>query len=490
MTAATIARSAAAPVALVVQRHAEEAALLCNQRFFLAASGHTKLHHLRRLDDRLAAHLDGLAVARDAGSRACDEALARAGRGEVFAAIVLALENHDPPRLERLLAVAEQLPEVRDAVALAGGWASGESLRGIAKDMLDSPHAFRRAVAIAACDFHMVDPGEALNAAVADADVVLRAQALRAAGECGRRDLAAACLAALQDEDADCRFWAARSAVLLGERHKPVHALHDATLLPGTPHGRLALSLLFKLATPAQAAPLLAEMLDKPAHVRDAVRSAGTVGDTRLVPWLVAQMEARRSRALRAKRSAPSPAWTWPGSTWSASRPKTSNPAPAMRRKMTDVAMDEDDGLPWPDPAPDRRLVGRQRARRYPAGRALLHGQGAVVGALRGCAQARLPAPAHGGGGIPLPAAPRQQALSDGRAGLAPAALARAMAGRMNTTPMAAKYILAALAAAFLLAAGLRCARGGSVRDSATRTWLLIAFIFTAIAAWLQWHTS
>lgn len=55
---------------------------------------------------------------------------------------------------------------------------------------------------------------------------------------------------------------------------------------------------------------------------------------------------------------------------------------------------------------------------------------------------------------------------------------------------MAATYILAALAAAFLLAAGLRCAKGGSVRDPTTRTWLLIAFIFTVVAAWLQWHTS
>jgi uncharacterized protein (TIGR02270 family) len=351
MTAATIARSAAAPVALVVQRHAEEAALLCNQRFFLAASGHTKLHHLRRLDDRLAAHLDGLAVARDAGSRACDEALARAGRGEVFAAIVLALENHDPPRLERLLAVAELLPEVRDAVALAGGWASGESLRGIAKDMLDSAHAFRRAVAIAACDFHMVDPGEALNAAVADADVVLRAQALRAAGECGRRDLAAACLAALQDEDADCRFWAARSAVLLGERHKPVHALHDATLLPGTPHGRLALSLLFKLATPAQAAPLLAEMLDKPAHVRDAVRSAGTVGDTRLVPWLVAQMEAPALSRLAGEAFSTITGLDLAWLDLERKPPEGIESGPGDAPEDEDVAMDEDDGLPWPDPA-------------------------------------------------------------------------------------------------------------------------------------------
>jgi uncharacterized membrane protein YoaK (UPF0700 family) len=57
---------------------------------------------------------------------------------------------------------------------------------------------------------------------------------------------------------------------------------------------------------------------------------------------------------------------------------------------------------------------------------------------------------------------------------------------------MAAKYILAALAVVFLIAAGarqVRHLRGGS-KDPATRTWLLIALIFTAIAAWLQWHTS
>ncbi|WP_225612852.1 TIGR02270 family protein [Variovorax sp. VRV01] len=351
MTTDTIARSAAAPMPLVVQRHAEESALLCNQRFFLAASGHTRLHHLRRLDDRLAAHLDGLAVARDAGSRACDEALARAGRGEVFAAIVLALENHDLPRIERLLAIAELLPDVRDAVALAGGWASGESLRGIAKDMLDSPHAFRRAVAIAACDFHMVDPGDALHAAVADADVVLRGQALRAAGECGRRDLAAVCIAALQDEDAGCRFWAARSAVLLGERHKPVHPLHDATLLPGTLHGRLALSLLFKLATPAQAAPLLAEMLDKPAHVRDAVRCAGTVGDTRLVPWLIAQMEEPALARLAGEAFSTITGLDLAWLDLERKPPEGVESGPRDAPEDDDVAMDEDDGLPWPDPA-------------------------------------------------------------------------------------------------------------------------------------------
>ncbi len=345
-----VLRRAAIAVPLVVTRHAEEAALLCNQRFFLANAAHAKLHHLRRLDDRLAAHLDGLVVAAAEGSKACDEALADAGHGEVFAATVLALENRDLPRLERLLGVAEQVPDVRDAIALASGWACAESLRGIAKDMLDSPHPFRRGIAIAACNFHIVDPGEMLYAAVTDADATLRARALRAAGACGRLDLVAACIGALGDEDADCRIQAACSAVLLGERQRPVRALHDATLLAGTRHGAQALSLLFKLANPTQAARLLAEMLDKPDHVRDALRCAGTVGDPRLVPWLIAQMdEPRRSRLAGEAFST----ITGLDLAWldlERKPPQGFDPGPGDAPQDDDVAMDEDDGLPWPDP--------------------------------------------------------------------------------------------------------------------------------------------
>ncbi|SFP06065.1 hypothetical protein SAMN05216567_10436 [Variovorax sp. OK605] len=55
---------------------------------------------------------------------------------------------------------------------------------------------------------------------------------------------------------------------------------------------------------------------------------------------------------------------------------------------------------------------------------------------------------------------------------------------------MAATYVLAALALAFLVAAGRRCMRGRGAMDAAARTWLLIALIFTTVAAWLQWHTS
>ena len=50
---------------------------------------------------------------------------------------------------------------------------------------------------------------------------------------------------------------------------------------------------------------------------------------------------------------------------------------------------------------------------------------------------------------------------------------------------MAAKYILALLALAFLVAALMRLSRGGAVSHPQTKTWLLIAVIFGVVSAWL-----
>jgi hypothetical protein len=53
-------------------------------------------------------------------------------------------------------------------------------------------------------------------------------------------------------------------------------------------------------------------------------------------------------------------------------------------------------------------------------------------------------------------------------------------------TSMAAKYILTALAGAFLAAALAGLARGRA--PAQTRTWLHVAVIFSAVSAWLFWQ--
>jgi hypothetical protein len=50
---------------------------------------------------------------------------------------------------------------------------------------------------------------------------------------------------------------------------------------------------------------------------------------------------------------------------------------------------------------------------------------------------------------------------------------------------MAAKYILAALSALFLVLAVWRMASGDARTHPQTRTWLLIGIIFAAVSVWL-----
>src|SRR5215468_3567364 len=119
------------PVPVVVQQHAEESAHLRHVRSVLVRAPHVRLRHLRRLDDRIAAHLDGLAVAGPYGTALCTAALERTGAGEVFALAVRLIDERDDAGLARLLALAGALPDARRGLLSAFGWVSAGQLQGI-----------------------------------------------------------------------------------------------------------------------------------------------------------------------------------------------------------------------------------------------------------------------------------------------------------------------------------------------------------------------
>ena len=220
---------ARAPIPVVVMQHVEEAAHLRHVRSVLVRAPHVRLLQLGRLDERIAAHLDGIAVAGAYGARLAQQALERPGAGEVFAATVGALvdkgADHDADRLDTLLAIADALPASRRGLLSAFGWVAAADLQGITKTLLVSPLPERREVGLAACAMHGVDPGAALTRAVDDPDPALRARALQGAGRAGRRDLLHACLAHLADPAPRCAFEAARSALWLGDRTAALAAL-------------------------------------------------------------------------------------------------------------------------------------------------------------------------------------------------------------------------------------------------------------------------
>lgn len=381
MTEAVALRRSPPVVATVVQQHAEEAAMLSHVRHVLVRAPHVRLLQLGRHDERIAAHLDGLAVAGGTGKALLQAALERPGPGEVFAAAVTALQSRDAAWFDELVALASAEPDARRGLLRALGWVSAADLQGVGRTLLGAADPVRRELGLAACRLHRVDPGPAVAAGLADGTPAVRVAALRAAAETGRTDLLDTARALIGDDHPDVVFWAAWAACLLGDRHAALRVLAVAAQQP-TPNADAALSLVMAASEP-EAADELARALSQAAQAEPAnagrrrrlIRALGLLGDVRFVPWLVERMAE--------------PAWTrlagesfmWITGTDLARDGLETLQVPALPEHPSDdpadddVALDEDGDLPWPDAAKVSAWWQRQGGLHARAGERLFMGE-------------------------------------------------------------------------------------------------------------------
>ncbi|KXU83311.1 hypothetical protein CI15_29915 [Paraburkholderia monticola] len=336
------------PILPIVSRHVEDAADLWSTRSMLVRAPHVKIRHIGRFDERIAAHLDGIAVAGEVGWKLCEEALATASAGAIFTATVRAIEDANEPAVEKLLSIAEALPAARNGLIAAFGWVSGQRLVGLVSRMLRSSNPFRRMVGMAACAMHRVDPGKSLETAIVDPEPVVRAKALQVAGDLGRDDLLPFCVSSLDDADARCRFWAAWSGVLLGDRHVALAKLVESNEEPvSLTRSPLQLALMAMDLRAAQA--LLARIAKERGHGRDLIRCVAAACDPSYVPWLIGLMSDLRLTRLAGE------AFSWITGADLAWLDLERKPSENVEVGPSDdpqdnlVALDEDSGLPWPD---------------------------------------------------------------------------------------------------------------------------------------------
>jgi len=346
-------------VHVVVQQHAEEAALLRHVRSVLVRAPHVRLLQLGRLDERITAHLDGLAVAGRHGNAYCLAALERPGAGEVFALAVRAIESRDSTLFERALALVPAAPEATRGIASALGWVSAGDLQGVVRGLLAAKASGQRALGLAACRMHGVDPGPALLAGLNDEWPELRVAALRTAAELGRADLLARARDSITDDNPELVFWAAWAACLLGDREASLRvlAVAAASFKETTPRAERALMLAL-LASPFAQASELARALSHaaqasadPAHQRRLIRALGLLGDARFVPWLIDCM----GEPALARLAGESFSWITGADLARADLETLQAPAlpehPSDDPDEDDVSLDEDESLPWPDVA-------------------------------------------------------------------------------------------------------------------------------------------
>jgi uncharacterized protein (TIGR02270 family) len=325
---------------------------LWSQRASLVRAPTVKLRHLKRWDDRLAAHLDGVAMAGQHARPLLQAALESPTPGTMFAATASALEARDLDRIHELIALAESVPGAQSGLRASLGWMDRKSLRGLVPRLLKSAVPFQRALGVAASAMHRVDPGIAAGRLTQDPDPMVRARALRAAGELGLYSLVSSLAAAIDDEDPECRFWAAWSAVLLGDRERALEFLaqsaRGAEELPIELQAR-AFQLSLQAMGVRAGHELLRQMAADPGNRRRKIQGAGLIGDPAYVPWLIGQMTDEATARLAGEAVSLITGADLALLDLERRPPDTVQAGPNDDPDDPNIDMDPDEGLPWPD---------------------------------------------------------------------------------------------------------------------------------------------
>ena len=331
----------------VVAEHADEASFLWLQRASAVHAPHYSPQQFADLDERLAAHIDGLRVAGDSGWQHALALTDNEGAEDFFVAAVLAIEAVDG-RFDDLIERAKDIPEAVPGLISALGWVEPPYLGGRVRALLEDASPLKQKLGVAACALHRRDPGPLLGELLASAPDSVRIRALRAAGELGRADLLPQALSLLGEPKPELRFWAAWAAVLLGDRMQALDALAAFALKSG-PRQPRAFQLALQAMEIAPGHALLLDSAALPGALRLRIIGAGFIGDARYVPWLIEQMAQPATARIAAEAFVTIAGVDFNAAQMEVPPPDGFEDGPTEDPDDENVELPEDIALPWPD---------------------------------------------------------------------------------------------------------------------------------------------
>ncbi len=352
-------------VQIVLNQHAENAAILWLQRDRAVGQPHYGLADLARLDDRLEAHLDGLRIGGDAAWAICEEELRWGGPGEVFAAAVLALERGESRAAGKVLAACRAWDLARALVSAIGWLPAGRVAAVIDRLLAEAPPLLRR-VGIAASAAHRRDPGRALLNALEDPDLSVRSCALRAAGRLGGADFVPRLERHLASDDPGCRFSAAWSVALLTGREESVRTL-KVFVERCAPQAEAALAVVLRRIDVGDGLAWLADLAADPRTARFAAVGAGVLGLPDSVPWLIDTMRVAELARVAGEAFCAVTGADLVAQDLEGERPRGFVAGPSDDPQDENVALDPDENVPWPDGEKTAQWWRRNRER-FPSG--------------------------------------------------------------------------------------------------------------------------
>ncbi len=275
----------------ILRQHVEGAAFLWTQRANMFHDAAMDAQQLGRVDLRLKAHIR-------ATLNSSEAALAEAKRqfddfpmaGEIFAWMVVALKSRDGELTPFLVQLAKTHRSEWRGASGALAWVGVAVLKDYVDPWSRSPNPIHRWLALTSCSHYRTAPGDQLTKFLSDSDPLVRARALRLLGELGLSDrLHVAQDAISASEDDDIRYWAARSAVLLGDRTRgrdTLRALSEGT----SAHADAALELVVVSETGPDLRKWLGQLIRNPARRAAAIAVSGMIDDPAVMEWLLSRL--------------------------------------------------------------------------------------------------------------------------------------------------------------------------------------------------------
>ena len=360
----------------IVEQHAEEAAFLWILRDDAIRQPHYKLHDIADLDKRVDAHIDGLRIAGDPGWEICEAALELEEAGEVFTAAVLAFESENSGRVDTVIRAGCVSEETYRGLVSALGWIADSHWQRWSPGMLSSSSNTYRRLAVCSCAVRRQDPGEALLTELEDHRPYFRARVLRAIGELKRQDLLPALQTHFKSDDPGCQFWSAWSALLLGDRSGL--EIVKAYASKDTPFRDCAIQIAVRVMKSKEVRPWLKELYEDPDSVASVITASGAAGISNVIPWLIRRMDKPELARAAGQAFSMITGVDLAYENMERECPEGFKAGPTENPEDTDVEMDQEEDMPWPEP----QLIGEwweKNKKRYETGIRYLCGEPITV---------------------------------------------------------------------------------------------------------------
>jgi uncharacterized protein (TIGR02270 family) len=329
-------------------QYAGDAAFLWILRSIAINQPHYNANDLFELEQRIEALLGGLMSSIDMGWQACDDALQFQEPGELFTAMVIAMRSHESHKIQRAVEVGLEHDLATPGLISAMGWLPAEIANSWTERFLKGKEMSHKYLGLAVCSVRRHDPGEILSNILQRDDCQqnekLYARALRLVGELRRQDCMPAINAAMSVESSEIKFWANWSAVLLGHRASVLNL--QSSVFNAGPQQPRAIQMAFRALPIETAREWISKLSEDESQVRIVIKAAGALGDPHAINWLIEKMKNPALARLAGEAFA---SITGVDLKQNQLLIDPADHPPSTPDDTLDIAVDEDEHLPYPD---------------------------------------------------------------------------------------------------------------------------------------------